>query len=174
MTTAGHGVGVDQLALELQNWLRNASKVAVAGVGNSLRRDDSVGLKVVEHLKGRVSMSVLLIQCETVPESFVEPIAEFKPSHVLVIDAAIIGRSAGTAILVELTKAIPPAVSTHALPLELFCEYLRNTVGAEIRLLAIQPENTDFGEGLTPTVEEGARNIAELLVQVLSHTTHVN
>jgi len=174
MITAGPGFDVDQLGQELQNWLRSASRVVVAGVGNSLRRDDSVGLKVVEHLEGRVSRSVRLIQCETVPESFVESIAEFKPSHVLIMDAAMIGRNAGAVVLVELTKAIPPAVSTHALPLELFSEYLRNTVGADIRLLAIQPENTEFGEGLTPTVEEAARNIAEVLVQVLSHITHVN
>mgnify|MGYP001141535151 CR=1 FL=1 len=174
MIAPGHGVDADQLGQELQSWLRNASRVVVAGVGNSLRRDDSVGLKVVEHLFGRVSTSVRLIQCETVPESFVESIAEFKPSHILVIDAAMIGRNAGAAVLVELTKAIPPAVSTHALSLELFFEYLRNMVVADIRLLAIQPENTEFGESLTPRVEEASRNIAGLLVQVLSHITHVN
>jgi len=173
MMTAGHGIDGDQLRQELKNWLWNASRVVVAGVGNPLRRDDSVGLKVVEHLVGRVSKSVRLIQCETVPESFVESIAEFKPSHVVVIDAAMIGRNAGAAVLVELTKTIPPAVSTHALPLQLFCEYLRKTVGADIRLLAVQPENTEFGEGLTPTVEAAARNIAELLVQVLSHIPYV-
>lgn len=163
------GADEDQLRKELEKWLSNASRVVVAGVGNLMRRDDSVGLKVVEYLTGRVPKSVRLIQCETVPESFLEPITEFKPSHILIIDAAMIGGSAGSAILMEVTSTIPPAVSTHALPLQLFCEYLRNAIHADIRLLAIQPENTEFGEDLTPPVEEAARKTAELLAQVLSH-----
>ncbi len=168
--TAGRGGDVNQLGKGLEDWLSNASRVVVAGVGNPLRRDDSVGLKAVERLVGRVSTSVRLLQCETVPESFLESIAEFKPSHILIIDAAMIGRNAGEAILVEPTKEIPPAISTHALPLQLFCEYLRNTVKADIRLLAIQPENTEFGEGLTPSVEEAAGDIAELLARFLPCT----
>ena len=167
--TDKHGADEDQLRRDLEKWLSSASRVVVAGVGNPMRRDDSVGLKIVEHLTGRVSKSVRLIQCETVPESFLEPITEFKPSHILIIDAAIIRGNAGSATLVEVTSNIPPAVSTHALPLQLFCEYLRSTIEADIRLLAIQPGNTDFGEGLTPPVEEAARKTAELLAQVLSH-----
>lgn len=166
---ARHGAHEDQLRSDLEKWLSNASRVVVAGVGNLMRRDDSVGLKVVEYLTGRVPKSVRLIQCETVPESFLEPITEFRPSHILIIDAAMIGRNAGSAILVEVTSTIPPAVSTHALPLQLFCEYLRSTIEADIRLLAIQPDKTEFGEGLTPPVDEAARKIADSLVQVLSH-----
>jgi len=169
MMAGRHGADEGQLRRDLEKWLSTASKVVVAGVGNLMRRDDSVGLKVVQYLTGRVPKSVHLILCETVPESFLEPIAEFRPSHILIIDAAMIGKNVGSAILVEVTSTIPPAISTHALPLQLFCEYLRNTIDANIRLLAIQPENTEFGEGLTAPVEEAARKIADLLVQVLSH-----
>jgi len=45
--------------------------------------DDFVGVKIVKNLEGKVSDGVQLIECETVPESFLETIIEFSPTHVL-------------------------------------------------------------------------------------------
>ena len=56
---------------ELRTWLSCARRVVVAGVGNPIRMDDFVGVKIVRDLQGKVSERVLLIECETVPESFV-------------------------------------------------------------------------------------------------------
>jgi len=153
---------------KLREWLSNAERVVVAGVGNPLRQDDFVGMKVVQDIKGKVPENVYLIECETVPESFIQEIEEFKPTHVLVIDAALIGEAAGSVKLVEKLEITAPAVSTHALPLQIFCEYLRNSIGAHVALLAVQPKETSFGEGLTNEVEETARSLAEVIVAVLS------
>jgi Ni,Fe-hydrogenase maturation factor len=60
-----------------------------------------------------------------------------------------------------------PAISTHALPLRIFCEYLANTTGAKIALLVIQPKNTNFGEGLTPKLRETAVSLANMLLRLL-------
>ena len=75
----------------LEKWFADAGRVVVAGIGNPIRRDDFVGLKIVQDLEGKVSKNVCLIECETVPENFMQEIVDLKPSHVLLIDAAVLG-----------------------------------------------------------------------------------
>jgi hydrogenase 3 maturation protease len=152
----------------LRNWLSNSQRVVVAGIGNPLRKDDFVGVKIVRDLGDKVSTSIYLIECETVPESFMGPIEEFKPTHILIIDAALLHLKPGSTRLVDSTQlAESPAISTHALPLKIFCEYLEKTTGAEIALLAIQPGNASFGENLTAELEKTAKGLTSLLSKIL-------
>ena len=138
------------IEIELEKWLAGAGRVVVAGIGNPIRMDDFVGVRIVQALQGKTSEKVFLIECETVPESFIQQITEFGPTHVLLIDAAIMGLKPGESRLVETSSLTSmPAFSTHTLPLRIFCEYLGKSTNAQIRLLLIQPRNTDFGEGLT-------------------------
>ncbi len=65
---------------DLAAWLEGATGVVVAGIGNEIRRDDFVGVKIIQDLQGKVSPKVHLIECETVPESFMDEIVELKPS----------------------------------------------------------------------------------------------
>ena len=158
----------DDVEADLKNWLSNAQKVVIAGIGNPLRKDDFVGVEIVRNLQNKVSRSVYLIECETVPESFIEPITEFNPTHILIIDAAMLNLKSGSSKLIEPSQmAKQPAISTHALPLRIFCEYLEKTTSAKIALLVIQPEDTSFGEGLTSKLRETATNLTNLLSKIL-------
>jgi hydrogenase 3 maturation protease len=151
---------------ELRTWLGYATSVVVAGIGNAIRSDDFVGVRVVECLRGKVSASVRLIECETVPESFVDEIVEIRPSHVLLIDAALLGLMPGTAHLYDAEEVMDvPSISTHTLPLRVFCEYVRKLTGARIALLLIEPKNVDFGEGLTPELEKAASRVEAALLE---------
>jgi hydrogenase 3 maturation protease len=153
----------------LKEWLADAERVVVAGIGNPIRSDDFVGVKIVQNLKGKVSERVYLIECETVPESFLQPIVEFNPTHVLLIDAAIIGLKPGEMRLMDPQRIADfPTISTHMLPLRLFCEYLTATTKAKIALLLIEPKNVEFGEGLTPDVQAGAEKIVNILLKLFS------
>ena len=148
----------------LEKWLINAEQVVVAGIGNPIRTDDFVGVKIVQDLNGKVSERVYLIECETVPESFLESIIEFKPTHVLLIDAAFLGLKPGAARLIGPERIADfPAVTTHMLPLRIFCEYVTKMTGAKIALLLMEPKNCEFGEGLTPEVQAAAEKIANIL-----------
>src|SRR5512133_2429541 len=101
---------------ELRDWMKGVDVVVVAGIGNAIRSDDFVGVKIVTDLQGKVSDKVRLIECETVPESFVDEIVEIKPSHVLLIDAALLGLRPGSAHLYEAEEVINvPSISTHTL-----------------------------------------------------------
>lgn len=153
---------------ELEKWLLNDKRVVVAGIGNSLRMDDYLGVKIVQALQGRVSERVSLIECETVPESFLQQIMDFDPTHVLLIDAAVLGLKPGELRLVNPEQlVIYPAFTTHMLPLRIFCEYLSKTTKAKIALLLVEPEKTDFGEGLTRKINAVAQQIVSILLRVL-------
>ena len=153
---------------ELEKWFSRAEKVVLAGVGNPIRMDDYVGVRVVQDLQGRVSENVHLIECETVPENFIPQIIDFSPTHVLLIDAALLELKPGSYTLLEPKRLTTfPAFSTHMLPLRIFCETLEETTKAKIALLLVEPEKTDFGEGLTPSVQGSVKEIVRILLKVL-------
>jgi len=152
----------------LERWLAGAERVVVAGIGNPIRTDDFVGVKIVQDLEGKVSEKIHLLECETVPESYLEPIIEFNPTHVLLIDAAFLGLKPGAARLIDPERIADfPAVTTHMLPLRIFCEYITKMTGAKIALLLIEPKNAEFGEGLTPEVQAAAERITTVLLKLL-------
>jgi hydrogenase 3 maturation protease len=149
---------------KLKEWFSNAEKVVVAGIGNPIRMDDFIGVKIVRDLQGKVSEKVLLIECETVPESYIQQIVDFNPSHILLIDAAVMGLEPGEYRLVKPEHLkVFPAISTHMLPLRVFCEYIAKMTNAKIALLLIEPKTTDFGEGLSREVEAAEQKIIDSL-----------
>ena len=159
-----------EIEKELENWLSNARKVVIAGIGNEIRKDDFAGVKVVRELRNKIfSSRIFLIECETVPENYIESIIKFDPSHVLLVDAALLGLEPGKCQLVDVKRlANYPAISTHALPLRIFCELLEEMTNAKIALLAIEPKEIDFGEGLSPELEETVNGIVEILLRVFN------
>ena len=153
---------------ELEKWLVGKEKTVVAGIGNPIRQDDYVGLKIVECLQGKVPVKVCLLECETVPESYLLDIEQFKPTHVLLIDAASLGLKPGSASLLDAQKIVDfPAITTHVLPLKVFCEYIKQSTGAKIALLLIEPKSMEFGEGLSVEVAEAAEQLVTLLLSLL-------
>lgn len=159
----------NELESKLRSWFSGFHTVVIAGIGNPLRKDDFVGVEIVRILKDMVPLSVHIIECETVPESFIQSIVDLAPSHVLLIDAAIINSKPGESKLVDSKELqMGQLVSTHALPLRIFCQYLSETTEAQIALILVQPEDASFGEGLTEGLKLAARDLANVLSRVLN------
>jgi hydrogenase 3 maturation protease len=153
---------------ELRKWLAGSASVVVAGIGNTIRCDDGVGITILQALQGKVSQKVTLIECETVPEAFVDDIVAIRPSHVLLVDAAMIGLEPGEMRLCAASEVTDAAVvSSHALPLKVFCEYIIQLTGAKITLLLIQPKDTGFGEQMSSELEVAAAVAAGILQRAL-------
>jgi hydrogenase 3 maturation protease len=154
---------------KLENWFAGAKRVVIAGIGNPIRQDDFVGTKIVQDLAGKVSGNVLLIECETVPESYLLDIEAFQPSHVLLLDAALLDLAPGEACLISPEQVAGfSTVSSHMLPLRVFSDYLKESTGAKVALLLIQPKNVEFGEGLSFEVETAVERIVGLLLDLMS------
>jgi hydrogenase 3 maturation protease len=87
---------------------------------------------------------------------------------VLLIDAAFLGLKPGEASIVDAEKILDfSAITTHMLPLRVFCEYIKQATGAKIGLLLIEPKNIEFGEGLTAQVQAASEEITKVLLDLL-------
>jgi len=161
------------LEQELKTWLKDARKVVIIGVGNPIRMDDFVGMKIVQDLKEKVSSDkIMLIEAERIPEDHLVEILVFEPSHVLFIDAAVLDLQPGDTRFkrVEFLKSFSP-FSTHMLPLRVFCEHLQKATDADVRLLLIEPKLTDFGEGLSAEIEQTRQGIRRILKDALTRVS---
>jgi hydrogenase maturation protease len=79
-------------------------KTCIVGMGNYLRKDDAVGLYLVDELQGMVTTDqVLLLNVEDIIESYVFKIAELDCENVLIIDAVKSTTSPGSIIFGRLT-----------------------------------------------------------------------
>jgi hydrogenase 3 maturation protease len=158
-----------EVSKQLKDWLANAKRVVIAGIGNPIRSDDFVGTRIVQELEGKVSANVRLIECETVPESYILEIEQFNPTHVLLVDAALLDLKPGEAKLFAPEQVAGySAVSSHVLPLRVFSDYLRESTKAKVALLLIQPKNLEFGEGLSSELQAASTEFAKLLLELLS------
>ncbi len=130
----------------------------ICAVGNPMRRDDGVGIRVGELLKDHLEV----VFCHTYPERFVDEICSKRPGEVIVVDGGDLGLSPGEFREVSPEEIDRHTVSSHTLPLSLFAALVGECC-PRVRLLVVQIKDTSFGEGLSPEVEEGARRLVEFL-----------
>jgi len=154
------------LERSLANWIANGERIAVVGVGNEMRRDDAVGVQVAKKLQGKLSRRFRLIEAGTIPESYIDKVREFRPTHVLVIDAAQLETDPGTSRLLSAKKVKGLSISTHTLPLNVFAEFVEKETGSKVKILAIQPKDLEFGEGLTDQLVRTTEELTSVLVRV--------
>ncbi len=153
---------------KLIEWLKNANKIVIMGVGNPLRGDDIVGLEVAKKLKKYSSKSLKIIISETVPENFIGEIRKFKPSHLIIIDAVDFEGKAGDIRLImpeELSTF--KIISTHAMPLSILSKFLYEEIGVKTLILGIQPESIDFGLKISPNVKKASIKAAKIIINAL-------
>jgi hydrogenase 3 maturation protease len=166
-TDALPAVDLSQVERDLRNWLSGARKVVIVGIGSQWRGDDAVGARVAQELHGKTSSNVLPIVCWTVPESCTGPVRLFAPTHILLIDAAELGRTPGSCQLIPVEDVLGLSLSTHTMPLKLLAKYLSMATGAPIALLAVQPKQTGFGEAFSEELQKAAHRLAGVLLRVL-------
>ncbi len=143
-------------------------RVVLLGVGNPIRGDDAVGPRIIELLEPRPIENVLLLNTESVPEAFTGKVEEFKPTHILMIDAANFNGAPGDTKLITGEQIGGQAVSTHSLPLNIFISFIEESLSVSVLLLGIQPQSIGLGEPLSEPVESAAKFIAGVLYEILN------
>ena len=143
-------------------------RIVLVGVGNPMRADDGVGSKIIELLQKRLFENVMLINAETVPEAFTGKVEKYKPTHVMLIDAANFRGQVGETRLITGAQIGGQALSTHSLPLSLFISYIEKSIDVPVILLGIQPKTIDFDMPMSREIEEADVSIADTLIQILS------
>lgn len=140
-------------------------RLAIIGVGQSLRGDDGVGSALARQLAGQLADDALLIiDAGHAPENCLGPVVRFRPDVILFLDAARGGSAPGDILWLLPAEADGRGGSTHALSLEMLADYLTAETGAVVRVLGIEPSGLAFGEALSPAVVAAAAEAAATLV----------
>jgi hydrogenase 3 maturation protease len=144
------------------------------GIGNPDRGDDGAGLLVAGLLAEALpdgglpdGRTVTVLMAGEVPESYLGPAAAAHPDAVLLVDAVEMGAEPGAASLLEPEDLRAGAAFTHRTPLALLSKFLRRETGADILLLAVQPRSVEWGEPMSPEVQEAARRLGDILASAL-------
>ena len=140
----------------------------VIGVGNRLRGDDAVGIRVVERLKGS-------LRCYESNGDPSELIVLFgSDPEVIVVDAMVSGALPGTITTTEIALGIQPSSvvplraqsSTHGFGVFEALELARILGMVPARLTVIGIEGVDFSPGapLSPAPERAVAQVADLIL----------
>jgi hydrogenase 3 maturation protease len=169
---------MESLQTSLRRRLKDARRVAVLAIGSPLRGDDAAGLRVAEQLrrirkqkrfKAAQPSSVRVFLGETAPENLTGQIKKFRPTHLVILDAADARRKKPGSITLfrhDLLRG-GSSISTHNLPVNILVEYIRQSVPCKVLILGIQPESHEFGRPLSAPVQRAARRAAEALAAAL-------
>ena len=154
----------------LQNLLtRQAaeSRLAIVGIGNTLRSDDAAGVLVARTLIAsrlfRDRESVLVMDAGHAPENRTSTLRRFEPDIVLLIDAVDMGESPGSIRWVDMDEIEGMSASTHSLPLSMLARYLNWELKCEVTLLGVQPKSNEVGEIVSAEVLQAVNAIVEAL-----------
>lgn len=127
---------------------RLKGKVAIVGIGNTLRQDDGIGSVLANRLKGKVPYAVF--DAGTSPENYLGKITSEKTEVVLLIDAVDFGGEPGEFRLIE-GDGLEAAnmYFTHNASLSLVINYLKSSLQADIIILIVQPKSIAFGKAMS-------------------------
>ena len=136
--------------------------LAVICVGNPMRGDDGFGPAVAARLS-----SGSVFDAGSVPENVLPKVARLGPEVVVFVDAAAFGAEPGTMRLIAEAELAQGDFSTHAAPLSMSMDYLRQACGARSVLLAAQPKRTELGSVMSVELARAAETAARLLQDIL-------
>ncbi len=138
-----------------------SSRVAVMGIGNELRGDDSAGVLIAQMLQKELGgyEDILVINAGIVPENFAGVLKRFNPRIVVMLDAAYMDKLPGEICLIDWHNVSGNSLSTHMLPLNITADFLMRELDCEVILIGVQPRWTAFGSYLSPEVRNAVAEI---------------
>jgi len=142
-----------------------AYRIGLLGLGNLMRTDDAVGMLTLRSLTedGRLLPEVRAIEGGSLGLDLLDSLRGV--THLLALDAVDTGVAPGALVRFEGDElaALPVSKSVHLLGFSDLLGVLRlmDAAPAEVVLLGVQPESTDWGTVLTPAVEAGRKDLVQ-------------
>ena len=144
--------------------LLSKGKVCILGVGNRMHGDDGVGSLLVDRISGRISVDCM--DAGIAPENFLEKIVKLAPDTVLIVDAVDFGGRHGEIRIFNPQDIVCGGISTHALSLQMVCEYLKERIPVRVFLIGIQPQAIGLGQELSSIVAKALDSLAAILLDL--------
>ena len=143
----------------------------VLGVGNRQKGDDAAGSLCVrllrkQMIKKKAARELRVLDAGETPESATSLVRELRPTHVLIVDAAVGGHQPGTIFVIDKKKIRQEDISTHRLPLYHLVRYLEESIGCQVILVGIEPQEVALGKPVSATVRAAVSHLAAGLVHI--------
>jgi hydrogenase 3 maturation protease len=162
---------VQRLPTLLQK-LDGAKRLAILGIGSELRADDIAGILVAKRIKklaaGRKSpVKLKILEGGTAPENLTGELKRFKPTHLVIIDAADLGEKPGRIAVMEPDNVSGVSFCTHSLPIKVMTDYLLQSFPCQVTLIGIQPKTLEVGASPSQEVLEAVDMVAAMIASAL-------
>lgn len=155
----------------LKERLSTTTKLSILGAGSFQKADDAAGVLVTDKLKERFGGDIFdrltIYTGECAPENFTGEIKKFKPSHMILIDAADNREEPGSVAFIQPEVIGGVSFSTHILPLKIIIEYLIMETGCDMTIIGIQPCDITYGGEITPAVTEAIEDTVDAIEKVI-------
>jgi hydrogenase 3 maturation protease len=141
------------------------------GLGNTDYGDDGIGAILSEAIsrrlknRGDVSDRHHVINAQTVPERFINPVSGRGFNHLIFVDAVEFGGVPGSVIFIgsEEMAGRFPQVSTHKISPGLLARWIEAGGTTKAWLLGVQPGSLKPSKGLTRDVQVTVNLLEELI-----------
>lgn len=146
-----------------------SARTLIVGIGNRMRGDDALGCMIAEKLAGRSDMEV--IEHDGEPASLIERWQGF--DRVILIDAVVSGKAAGTIFRVDLRdqklSGLSRNASTHAFGVAEAVELARalGKLPRQIIFYGIEAGHFSTGGGLSPIINSALEKIKKQIEEEL-------
>jgi len=150
-------------------------KTVVIGVGNELKADDGIGLRVAKELQkdGLAGKDIMVIPAD-VPENWIQPIAKFRPELLILVDSADFKGKAGEIRAIKDGEISKVFTNTHSVPLILFLESIKKQVPkAKTIFIGIQPKTMDFGKPMSREVRLAGNKAMDAIKKIVKEEVKV-
>lgn len=144
---------------DLKDLLDRASRLLFIGVGNVLKSDDGVGVRISRQIIERPG--ILSLTVEVSIENYIGKINSLEPDEIVLIDCMELGKLPGSYRLLALSEVEDITFNTHNISLGRLGDFFQYPS----YVLGIQPASIEFGDTLSPSVENAVRQI----VQEINH-----
>jgi hydrogenase 3 maturation protease len=110
---------------------------------------------------------VVVFDGQVVPENFTGAIKKENPSHIILIDAADMGKRPGHIKLIKKNEIAQYHISTHAMPLSFLIKYLEHSTKAQIILIGIQPKEMELVDQVSEEINISIESLVDLLGNII-------
>ena len=163
MLTASPCCSMRKIKEILKTRLEGAERVALLGIGSEMRADDAAGILVARELELKqpsFGERVRVFVGHASPESLTGEIKRYRPTHLLIVDAADLGLEPGGSRIIQKSEIDGVSFSTHRLPTRILADYLEGELSCEIIIIGIQPLTMELLKPASETIRESARGMA--------------
>lgn len=145
---------------------KDPQRVCVLCVGDAQRQDYGFGPVVAQKLREKVPDRVF--DCGPTVERDLARAAQMEPRLALLVDAVRFGGLPGEVRVFGAHDLQDDDLSSQAVGLSVAAQFMAESCGASVLLIAVQPGQVDPGPGLTPEVRAAAEGLTALLGELLT------